>query len=42
MPNPVITPRTLAVVLLASLGSEVASFMIVLPEQLFMEAQMKN
>lgn len=44
MPNPVITPRALAVVLLASLGSEVsevASFLIVLPEQLLIEAQQR-
>ena len=40
MPNtPIITPRTFAIILLASSGKEVSSFMIQLPEQLLIEAQ---
>ena len=40
MPNiPVITPKAFAIILLASAGSEVSSFMIQVPEQLLMEAQ---
>lgn len=40
MPNiPIITPKTFAIILLASAGKEVSSFMIQLPEQLLIEAQ---
>jgi len=35
MPNPVITPRTLAVVLLASLGSEVSEDFFLVIKKLF-------
>ena len=40
MPNNlIITPKALAIILLASAGKEVGSFMIQLPEQLLIEAQ---
>ena len=40
MPNNlIITPKALAIILLASVGKEVGSFMIQLPEQLLIEAQ---
>ena len=40
MPNNIIiTPKTLAIIILASVGQEVDSFVIRLPEQLLIEAQ---
>lgn len=40
MPNNlIITPKALAIILIASAGKEVGSFMIQLPEQLLIEAQ---
>ena len=39
MPNRIISPKAFTIILLASAGKEMASFMIQLPEQLLMEAQ---
>ena len=40
MPNPIIvTPKAMAVILLASFGQEVASFAVQIPEQLLVEVQ---
>ena len=39
MPNLIITPKALAIIVLASAGQEVASFLTPLPEQLLVEAQ---
>jgi hypothetical protein len=40
MPNtPIITPKALAIILLANAGQEVGSFIVQIPEQLLIEAQ---
>lgn len=42
MPNPVITPKAFAIILVATAGQEAASFMIQLPvQQLLVEAKMR-
>lgn len=42
MPNNIIiTPKTFAVIVLASLGREVGCFVVQLPEQLLLQAQEK-
>ena len=39
MPNaPIITPKALAIILLANTGQEVGSFIVQIPEQLLIEA----
>ena len=38
MPNVIITPKALAIIVLATAGQEVGSFMVQLPEQLLIEA----
>lgn len=39
MPNPVITPRAFAVILLASIGKDVSAFVVQIPEHLLIKVQ---
>lgn len=41
MPNPTISPKAFAIILLASIGKDVSGFIVQIPEQLLMEASQR-